>query len=136
MWVPDVYHGAPTGVTLFIDSAPKIARSRSRIRLLAHGLGAIGASWQEMLTALAVLSMVIGNVVAIAQTNLKRMLAYSTISHVGFILLGILGGHGEGYEAALYYTIAYVLMTLGSFGVICCCRARASRPKSSMTSRD
>ena len=118
MWVPDVYHGAPTPVTLFIGSAPKIASFVLAIRVLAEGLDAMVASWQDMLIALAVLSMVIGNVVAIAQTNLKRMLAYSTISHVGFILLGILAGTTEGYRAAMFYTLTYVIMAVGSFGMI------------------
>jgi len=118
MWVPDVYHGAPTPVTLFIGSAPKIASFVLAIRVLAEGLDAMVASWQDMLIALAVLSMLLGNVVAIAQSNLKRMLAYSTISHVGFILLGILAGTPEGYRASMYYTLAYVITTVGSFGMI------------------
>ncbi|HKS53752.1 MAG TPA: NADH-quinone oxidoreductase subunit NuoN [Steroidobacteraceae bacterium] len=118
MWVPDVYHGAPTPVTLFIGSAPKIASFVLAIRVLAEGLDAMLASWQDMLIALAVLSMLIGNVVAIAQSNLKRMLAYSTISHVGFILLGILAGTPEGYRASMFYTLAYVITTVGSFGMI------------------
>jgi NADH-quinone oxidoreductase subunit N len=124
MWVPDVYHGAPTAVTLFLSTVPKIASFAFAFRLLAHGMGSVGATWQDMLAPLAVLSMVFGNVVAIAQTNLKRMLAYSAIGNVGFILLGFVAGTAAGYEAALYYTIAYVLMTLGSFGVI----TLASRP--------
>ncbi len=118
MWVPDVYHGAPTPVTLFIGSAPKIASFVLAIRVLAEGLDAMVSSWQDMLVALAVLSLLIGNVVAIAQTNLKRMLAYSTISHVGFILLGILAGTNEGYRAAMFYTLSYVIMAVGSFGMI------------------
>jgi NADH-quinone oxidoreductase subunit N len=118
MWVPDVYHGAPTPVTLFIGSAPKIASFVLAIRVLAEGLDAMVASWQGMLIALSVLSMIIGNVVAIAQVNLKRMLAYSTISHVGFILLGILAGTVEGYRAAMFYTLTYVIMAIGSFGMI------------------
>jgi NADH-quinone oxidoreductase subunit N len=118
MWVPDVYHGAPTPVTLFIGSAPKIASFVLAIRVLAEGLDAMVASWQDMLIALSVLSLLIGNVVAIAQTNLKRMLAYSTISHVGFILLGILAGTNEGYRAAMFYTLSYVIMAVGSFGMI------------------
>jgi NADH-quinone oxidoreductase subunit N len=118
MWVPDVYHGAPTPVTLFIGAAPKISSFILAIRVLAEGLDAMVGSWQDMLIALAVLSMIIGNVVAIAQTNLKRMLAYSTISHVGFILLGILAGTNEGYRASLYYTLTYVIMSVGSFGMI------------------
>jgi NADH-quinone oxidoreductase subunit N len=118
MWVPDVYTGAPTGVTLFISTVPKIAYFALAFRLLAHGMGGVGASWQDMIAPLAVLSMVFGNVVAIAQSNLKRMLAYSAIGNTGFILLGFVAGSAEGYEAALYYTVAYVLMTLGSFGVL------------------
>jgi NADH-quinone oxidoreductase subunit N len=118
MWVPDVYHGAPTPVTLFIGSAPKIASFVLAIRVLAEGLDAMLASWQDMLIALSVLSMLIGNVVAIAQSNLKRMLAYSTISHVGFILLGILAGTTEGYRASMFYTLSYVIMAVGSFGMI------------------
>ena len=118
MWVPDVYHGAPTPVTLFIGSAPKIASFVLAIRVLAEGLDAMLASWQDMLIALAVLSLLIGNVVAIAQTNLKRMLAYSTISHVGFILLGILSGTTAGYRASMFYTLSYVIMAVGSFGMI------------------
>jgi NADH-quinone oxidoreductase subunit N len=118
MWVPDVYSGAPTAVTLFLSTVPKIASFAFAFRLLAHGLGGVGSSWQDMLAPLAVLSMVIGNVVAIAQTSLKRMLAYSAVGNVGFILLGFVAGTAEGYEAALYYTIAYVIMTLGSFGVL------------------
>ncbi len=118
MWVPDVYHGAPTPVTLFLSSAPKLASFALAFRLLAEGLGGLHDGWQDMLIVVAVLSMAIGNVVAIAQTNLKRMLAYSTISHVGFILMGILAGTSEGYQAALYYTITYVIMAIGGFGMI------------------
>jgi NADH-quinone oxidoreductase subunit N len=118
MWVPDVYHGAPTPVTLFIGAAPKIASFVLAIRVLAEGLDAMVASWQSMLIAISVLSMIIGNVVAIAQTNLKRMLAYSTISHVGFILLGILAGTNDGYRAAMFYTLTYVITSVGSFGMI------------------
>ena len=118
MWVPDVYSGAPTAVTLFLSTVPKIASFAFAFRLLAHGMGGIGDAWQDMLMPLAVLSLVFGNVIAIAQTSLKRMLAYSAIGNVGFILLGFVAGTAEGYEAALYYTIAYVIMTLGSFGVL------------------
>lgn len=118
MWIPDIYHGAPTPVTLFIGAAPKVASFILAIRVLAEGMDAMLPTWQGMLIALSVLSMVLGNVVAIAQTNLKRMLAYSTISHVGFILLGVLAGTTDGYRAAMYYTMVYVIMSVGSFGVI------------------
>ncbi len=118
-WVPDVYHGAPTPVTLFLSAAPKLGSFALAFRLLAEGLGPVHATgWQDMITMVAVASIVVGNVVAIAQTNIKRMLAYSTISHVGFILLGILAGTSAGYEAALYYTITYVIMSLGGFGMV------------------
>jgi len=118
MWLPDVYHGSPSTVTSYIASAPKIAGFAMIIRILAEAMGGMQADWQGMLVIMAVLSMVLGNVVAIAQTNLKRMLAYSTISHVGFIMLGLLAGSQEGYAAAMFYTIVYALMSLGSFGVI------------------
>ena len=119
MWVPDVYHGAPTAVTLFLSSAPKLAAFAMAFRLLAEGLGPMHASgWGGMLAIVAMLSIGVGNVVAIAQTNIKRMLAYSTISHVGFILLGMMTGVSEGYDAALYYTITYVIMSLGGFGMV------------------
>lgn len=118
MWLPDVYHGAPTPVTMFIGAAPKIGSFIVAIRLLAEGLDGMLASWQDMLIALSVLSMGLGSLVAIAQTNIKRMLAYSTISHVGFILLGILSGTTDGYRASMFYTLAYVIVSTGSFGVI------------------
>jgi NADH-quinone oxidoreductase subunit N len=118
MWVPDVYHGAPTPVTLFLSAAPKLASFALAYRLLAEGLAGMQPAWQDMLAILSVLSMALGNVVAIAQTNIKRMLAYSTISHVGFIFLGILAGTPEGYQAALYYTITYVIMSVGAFGMV------------------
>ncbi|MCA1805178.1 MAG: NADH-quinone oxidoreductase subunit NuoN [Xanthomonadaceae bacterium] len=118
MWVPDVYHGAPTPVTLFIGSAPKIAAFAIVMRVLVDGLGGLVADWQGMLVILAVLSLAVGNVIAIAQTNLKRMLAYSTISHVGFLLLGILAGTPDGYAAAMFYIITYALMAVGAFGMI------------------
>jgi len=118
MWLPDVYTGAPTGVTLFLSTVPHAAYFALAFRLLSHGMGSVGDAWQSMLAPLAVLSMVFGNIVAIAQSSLKRMLAYSAIGNVGFILLGFVAGTAEGYEAALYYTIAYVIMTLGSFGVL------------------
>jgi len=118
MWVPDVYHGAPTPVTLFIGSAPKIAAFAMAMRLLEQTLGGLSADWQDMLTILAVLSLAIGNVIAIAQSNIKRMLAYSTISHVGFLLLGLIAGTAEGYSAAMFYAITYALMAIGGFGMI------------------
>ncbi len=118
MWIPDVYQGAPTSVTLYIGSASMIGSLALIMRLLADGLGYAQHDWSQMLTVLAVLSMVIGNLVAIMQTNLKRMLAYSTISHVGFLLMGILSGTPGGYQASLFYTIAYVIMTSGAFGMI------------------
>jgi NADH-quinone oxidoreductase subunit N len=118
MWVPDVYQGAPTSVTLFLGAAPKIAAYVMIMRLLAGALPGLHSDWQLMLVILAILSLAIGNIVAIAQSNLKRMLAYSTISHVGFILLGILSGTQAGYSAAMFYTIVYTLMTLGAFGMI------------------
>jgi NADH-quinone oxidoreductase subunit N len=118
MWIPDVYQGAATPATLFIGAAPKIAAFAFVMRLLAQGLGGMAADWQQMLAILAVASIGLGNVVAIAQTNLKRMLAYSTISHMGFLLLGILSGTDNGYSSAMFYVITYVLMTLGAFGMI------------------
>lgn len=118
MWLPDVYHGAPTAVTLFIATAPKVAAFAIAIRILVDGLGDVHQHWQGMLIMLSVLSMIIGNVVAISQTNLKRMLAYSTISHVGFILLGVLSGSQEGYASAMFYALVYSLMSLGGFGMI------------------
>jgi NADH-quinone oxidoreductase subunit N len=118
MWLPDVYEGAPTSVTLFLGTAPKIAYFALALRLLAQGLAGTEAEWTQMLAALAVLTLVVGNVVALVQTNLKRMLAYSTIANVGFIVLGFVAGTADGYAAALYYTLQYVLVALGSFGVI------------------
>ncbi len=118
MWMPDVYHGAPTPVAMFIGSAPKLAAFALAIRMLVDGLEGLHADWQGMLIILAVLSMAVGNVIAIAQTNIKRMLAYSTISHVGFIMLGILAGTNEGYISSMFYAITYGIMAVGSFGVI------------------
>jgi NADH-quinone oxidoreductase subunit N len=118
MWLPDVYEGAPTNVTLFIATAPKIAYFALALRLLTHGLTGTEHEWSQMLGALAVLSLILGNVVAIAQTNLKRMLAYSAISNVGFIILGFVSGTQSGYAASLFFTLAYVLATLGTFGVM------------------
>lgn len=118
MWLPDVYHGAPTAVTLYLSSAPKLAAFAMLMRLLVDGLGGLQAQWEGMLILLAVLSLAAGNIIAIAQTNLKRMLAYSAISHVGFLLLGVLSGTQGGYAAAMFYAIVYVIMGLGGFGMI------------------
>jgi len=118
MWVPDVYHGAPTSVTMFISSAPKIAGFALFMRLLAEGMADMHAGWQDMLVILAVLSLAVGNIIALAQTNLKRMLAYSTISHVGFVLLGILAGTQAGYSASMFYIITYAFTAMGAFALI------------------
>ncbi len=126
MWVPDVYQGAPTAVTLLLGGAPKLAAFAITFRLLVEGLFPLAVDWQQMLVVLAVMSMAIGNLTAIAQTNLKRMLAYSTISQMGFMLLGMLSGVANGnselavdaYSSSMFYSITYVLTTLGTFGVI------------------
>lgn len=118
MWLPDVYQGARSPVTLYIASAPKLAALALTLRILVDGLGNLHEVWQGMIMVLAVLSLLIGNVVAIAQTNIKRMLGYSAIAHVGFILLAVFTGSGEGYAAALYYTLTYVVMAAGAFGMI------------------
>jgi NADH-quinone oxidoreductase subunit N len=118
MWIPDVYQGAPTAVTLFVGSAPKLAAFAFVMRLLIDGLGGLVNDWQPMLVLMALLSMAIGNITAIAQTNIKRMLAYSTISHMGFLLLGFLSGSEGGYSAAMFYVVVYVLMSLGGFGMV------------------
>ncbi len=118
MWMPDVYHGSPTSVTLYIASAPKIAAFAMMYRLLVDGLSDMHADWQMILIILSVLSMVLGNIIAIAQTNLKRMFAYSTISHVGFIIMGVLAGTQAGYGAAMFYAISYAIMSVAGFGMI------------------
>jgi NADH-quinone oxidoreductase subunit N len=118
MWVPDVYQGAPTSITLLIGSVPKFAAFAIAIRLLVQGLHPLTADWQDMLLMMAVLSIAIGNITAIAQSNLKRLLAYSTISHVGFILFGIMSGSLNGFASSMFYISAYVLMTLAGFGMI------------------
>ena len=125
MWVPDVYQGAPTAVTLLLGAAPKLAAFAITMRLLVEGLHELAGDWQQMFLILAVLSLAVGNITAIAQSNFKRMLAYSTISHMGFVLLGLAGGALAGreaasaaYGAALFYMVTYVLTTLGSFGLI------------------
>ncbi len=118
MWMPDVYHGSPTSVTLYIASAPKIAAFAMMYRLLAEGLADMHADWQMILVILSVLSMVFGNIIAIAQTNIKRMLAYSTISHVGFIIMGFVAGTQAGYGASMFYAIVYTIMSVAAFGMI------------------
>jgi len=126
MWIPDVYHGAPNAMTILIGSAPKVAAFAMAMRLLVDGLLPLAIDWQQMLIVLAVLSLAIGNLAAIAQTNIKRMLAYSTIAHMGFMLLGLLSGvvggnllsADEAYGAAMFYVVTYVLMALGAFGVV------------------
>jgi NADH-quinone oxidoreductase subunit N len=120
MWVPDVYQGAPTAVTLLIGSAPELAAFAFVLRILVQALGAqpLVLEWQQMLILLAVLSMAVGNVTAIAQTNIKRMLAYSSISHMGFMLLGILSGSKDGYGAAMFYIVTYVLTVAAAFAVV------------------
>ena len=126
MWVPDVYQGAPTSVTLILGAAPKLAAFAIMLRLLIEGLHGLAVDWQPMLLILAVLSLAIGNLTAIVQTNFKRMLAYSTISHMGFVFLGLLSGvvaghpqaTGQAYGASLFYMLIYVLTTLGTFGLI------------------
>ncbi len=118
MWLPDVYHGARTPVTLYIASAPKLAALALTLRILVDGLGGLHDVWADMIMVIAVLSLLVGNIVAIAQTNIKRMLAYSTIAHVGFILLAIFCGTDEGYAAALFYTLTYVVAAAGAFGII------------------
>ena len=126
MWIPDVYQGAPTVVTLLVGGAPKLAAFAVFIRILVEGLLPLAVDWQQMLMVLAMASLVIGNFAAIAQTNIKRMLAFSTISHMGFVLIGlmsgVLNGHtqaaGGAYGSAMFYVVSYVLTTLASFGVI------------------
>nr|WP_199038635.1 NADH-quinone oxidoreductase subunit NuoN [Dyella sp. ASV24] len=118
MWIPDVYQGSPTAVTIFIGSAPKLAAFGMAYRLLASGLGDLSQHWQLMLACLAVLSLAIGNIVALVQSNLKRLLAYSTISHMGYLLVGLVNASPEGYAAALFYAISYALTGAAAFGVI------------------
>ena len=118
MWLPDVYQGARTPVTLYIASAPKLAALAFTVRILVDGLGGLHDTWAAMIMVVAVLSLLVGNVVAIAQTNIKRMLGYSTIAHVGFILIAIYVGTGKGYSAALFYTLTYIVAAAGAFGII------------------
>lgn len=118
MWVPDVYEGSPTAMTMLISSVPKLAAFAFIIRILVQGLETLAIDWQQMLMIMAVLSIIIGNVTAIAQTNIKRMLAYSTISHVGFVLFGLMSASLNGYISAFFYIVSYVLMSLAGFGII------------------
>lgn len=118
MWIPDVYQGSPTAVTIFIGSAPKLAAFGMAYRLLGAGLGDLANHWQLMLACLAVLSLAIGNIVALVQSNLKRLLAYSTISHMGYLLLGLVNAGPEGYAAAMFYAISYALTGAAAFGII------------------
>lgn len=118
MWVPDVYQGAPTCTTMFVSTVPKIATVAMLIRILIDGLGAMHPYWSDLFIALALLSIAIGSVVALMQTNIKRLFAYSTISHIGFVLLGFMTGVISGYAAAVFYILVYVLMSLAGFGVI------------------
>ena len=126
MWIPDVYEGAATPVTQFIGTAPKLAAFAMAFRLLVDGLWGLAEEWRQMLIILAVLSMGIGNLLAIAQTNLKRMLAYSTIAHMGFMLLGLLSATASGYAASLFYVTVYALMSMGAFGAIILLSSRQS----------
>jgi NADH-quinone oxidoreductase subunit N len=118
MWIPDVYHGAPTAITMFLGAAPKIAVFAMVLRLLVEALGGMSDGWQQILVLLAALSLFVGNVIAIAQTNLKRMLAYSTISHMGFVAMGILAANEAGYAASMFYIITYAIISMGGFAVI------------------
>ena len=118
MWVPDVYQGAPTSVTMFLSTVPKIAAVAMLVRILVDGMGAMHDYWSDLFMVMALLSIALGSVVALMQTNIKRMLAYSTISHVGFILLGFVTGVVEGYGAAVFYVLVYILMSMAAFGMI------------------
>jgi NADH-quinone oxidoreductase subunit N len=129
MWVPDVYEGAPLPVALLLGSAPKIAAFGVAMRLLVDGLGGLQVHWQGMLILLSVLSMTLGNLAAIAQSNIKRMLAYSTVSHVGFIFLGVLAGTPQAYASAMFYAIVYALMAAGAFGVLVLLSRRGFDPE-------
>jgi NADH-quinone oxidoreductase subunit N len=118
MWVPDVYEGSPTAITMLISSVPKLAAFAFVIRFLVQGLQTLVVDWQQMLMIMAVLSIIVGNITAIAQTNLKRMLAYSTISHIGFMLFGLMSASMNGFVYAMFYIVSYVMMTLAGFGMI------------------
>jgi NADH-quinone oxidoreductase subunit N len=118
MWVPDTYEGAPTPITLFIGSAPELASFALAFRLLESGVGPLDDRWRLLIAGLAVASLVIGNLIALMQTNLKRMLAYSAVSHIGFVLLGFAGGNAGGYASAMFYVIVYAIMAAAAFGAI------------------
>lgn len=118
MWLPDVYEGAPAPMTLFVAAAPKVAAMAMMLRVLAEALAPLYAEWRDMLIVLALASLAAGNITAIAQTDIKRMLAYSAIAHSGFMLLGVLAGGAAGAAAAVFYVAAYALMTVGGFGVV------------------
>ena len=118
MWLPDVYEGARTPVTLYLATAPKLAALAFILRVLVEGLGGLQGVWDDMIMVVAVLSLLVGNVIAIAQTNMKRMLGYSTIAHVGFILLGVFCGTDKGYASALFYTLTYLVSAAGTFGIV------------------
>src|SRR5258707_3332750 len=126
MWIPDVYHGAATPVTLVISSGPKVAAFAMAVRMLVNGLPALAPDWQQMLAVLAILSIALGNITAIAQSSVKRMLAYSAIAHMGFMLLGLLSGlvdgnwlnREEAYSAAMFYVLVYSIMSVGAFGML------------------
>lgn len=118
MWLPDVYQGAPAPIALFISSAPKLAAFGMAYRLLEVGMGPLSPQWHLLIGGLSAVSLVVGNLMAIAQSNLKRMLAYSTVSHIGFLLMGVAGGGEEGYAAAMFYAVSYTIMSTASFGAI------------------
>jgi len=124
MWIPDVYEGAPPAVTLFLSSVPKLAAFAMAYRFLSSGLGDLHVHWQSMLASLAVLSIILGNLAAIMQSNIKRMLAYSTISHMGFVMLGLIPGTAFGFGAAMYYVIVYGVMSVAAFGMVILLSAR------------
>ena len=118
MWVPDVYEGAPTPMVIFLGTAPKIAALALVFRLLGDGLSALSSHWQQMFIVISVLSMALGNLAAIAQSNIKRMLAYSSIAHMGYMMLGLVAATPQGYGAALFYMMTYALMTVAAFGLV------------------
>ena len=118
MWLPDVYQGAPTPITLFIGAAPKLVAFAMAYRLLEAGVGPLDEQWRALISGIAALSLVVGNLIALAQSNLKRMLAYSTVSHVGFLLMGFAGGGAVGYAAGMFYAISYAVMAAAAFGTI------------------